>query len=711
MNQSPKRYLVTAALPYANGPLHIGHLAGAYLSADIFSRFLRLQGKEVVFVCGSDEHGAAITIKAKKEGISPQEIIDKYHALFVDTFEKIGIKFDIYHRTSAPLHHETAQEFFKYLYDHQQFTVQETEQYYDVQANQFLADRYITGTCPKCSNPNAYGDQCENCGSTLNPTELIEPRSTLSGDKPILKKTKHWYLPLNEHETWLKDWIENGMLEGQKHHDPEEWKAHVLGQCKSWLDGGLQPRAMTRDLEWGVDVPASIPESEGKKLYVWMDAPIGYISATKQWALDQGNPDLWKKYWQDSDTSLVHFIGKDNIVFHCLIFPIILKAHGEYNLPVNVPANQFLNLEGQKISTSRNWAVWVHEYLQDFDGLQDVLRYNMIKNMPEQRDSEFTWKNYQETTNTELVNNIANFVNRVVVLINKYYAGVVPDFDPNEEFISGSNYADSYYDVELIDLYDKVQELSDSLYKYDFRGGLKSLMEISSIGNSLLQNNEPWKSFKENPEQTAIVLNLALQIVAVLRVCMRPFMPFTSDKLSAMLNLPNLQEKGELQEIMELLANGGCLIEPNHKINEAVHLFVRVTDEVVAQQVQKLTATAPVANEVTSYEPLKPSIQFEDFAKLDLRTGKIIDAKKVNGAKKLLELKVDLGFEQRTVVSGIAEHYEPQAIIGQNVVLVANLAPRTLRGIESQGMILMAEDSAGKLHFTQSETLAGFTVK
>jgi len=711
MNQSPTRYLVTAALPYANGPLHIGHLAGAYLSADLYSRFLRLQGKEVVFVCGSDEHGAAITIKAKKEGISPQEIIDKYHALFVDTFEKIGIKFDIYHRTSAPLHHETAQEFFKYLYDHQQFTVQETEQYYDLQANQFLADRYITGTCPKCSNPNAYGDQCENCGSTLNPTELIEPRSTLSGDKPVLKKTKHWYLPLNEHETWLKDWIENGQLDGKKHHDPEDWKAHVLGQCKSWLDGGLQPRAMTRDLEWGVDVPASIPESEGKKLYVWMDAPIGYISATKQWAIDQGDADLWKKYWQDPDTSLVHFIGKDNIVFHCLIFPIILKAHGSYNLPVNVPANQFLNLEGQKISTSRNWAVWVHEYLEDFEGLQDVLRYNMIKNMPEQRDSEFTWKNYQETTNTELVNNIANFVNRVIVLINKYYGGIVPDFDPNEEFISGSNYTDSYYDVELIDLYDKVQELSDSMYKYDFRGGLKSLMEISSIGNSLLQNNEPWKSFKENPAQTAIVLNLALQIVAVLRVCMRPFMPFTSDKLSAMLNLPNLEEKGELQEVMELLANGGCLIEPNHKINEAVHLFVRVTDEVVEQQVQKLKATAPVTIEATTYEPLKDSIQFEDFAKMDLRTGKIIAAKKVSGAKKLLELQVDLGFEQRTVVSGIAEHYEPESIVGQHVVLVANLAPRTLRGIESQGMILMSEDNTGKLFFVQSETVAGLTVK
>ena len=703
--------MVTAALPYANGPLHIGHLAGAYLSADLYSRFLRLQGKEVVFVCGSDEHGAAITIKAKKEGISPQEIIDKYHALFVDTFEKIGIKFDIYHRTSAPLHHETAQEFFKYLYDHQQFTVQETEQYYDLQANQFLADRYITGTCPKCSNPNAYGDQCENCGSTLNPTELIEPRSTLSGDKPVLKKTKHWYLPLNEHETWLKDWIENGQLDGKKHHDPEDWKAHVLGQCKSWLDGGLQPRAMTRDLEWGVDVPASIPESEGKKLYVWMDAPIGYISATKQWAIDQGDADLWKKYWQDPDTSLVHFIGKDNIVFHCLIFPIILKAHGSYNLPVNVPANQFLNLEGQKISTSRNWAVWVHEYLEDFEGLQDVLRYNMIKNMPEQRDSEFTWKNYQETTNTELVNNIANFVNRVIVLINKYYGGIVPDFDPNEEFISGSNYTDSYYDVELIDLYDKVQELSDSMYKYDFRGGLKSLMEISSIGNSLLQNNEPWKSFKENPAQTAIVLNLALQIVAVLRVCMRPFMPFTSDKLSAMLNLPNLEEKGELQEVMELLANGGCLIEPNHKINEAVHLFVRVTDEVVEQQVQKLKATAPVTIEATTYEPLKDSIQFEDFAKMDLRTGKIIAAKKVSGAKKLLELQVDLGFEQRTVVSGIAEHYEPESIVGQHVVLVANLAPRTLRGIESQGMILMSEDNTGKLFFVQSETVAGLTVK
>jgi len=535
---TPKRYLVTAALPYANGPLHIGHLAGAYLSADIYSRFLRLQGKEVVFVCGSDEHGAAITIKAKKEGISPKEIIDKYHALFVDTFEKMGIKFDIYHRTSEPLHHDTAQEFFQYLYDHKQFEELESEQYFDVQANQFLADRYIMGTCPKCGNPNAYGDQCENCGSTLNPTELVEPRSTLSGEKPILKTTKHWYLPLNKHEQWLKEWIENGKLEGKNHHDPEDWKSHVLGQCKSWLDGGLQPRAMTRDLEWGVDVPKDIPHSEGKKLYVWMDAPIGYISATKQWAMDQGKPQEWKKYWQDDESSLIHFIGKDNIVFHCLIFPIILKAHGKYNLPINVPANQFLNLEGQKISTSRNWAVWVHEYLEDFDGMQDVLRYNMIKNMPEQRDSEFTWKSFQETNNNELVNNIANFVNRVVVLINKYYEGKVPDFDPNTEFISGSNYNESYYDVELIDLYDKVQEMSDSLYRFDFRGGLKSLMEISSIGNALLQNNEPWKTIKTDPKKTAIVLNLALQIVAVLRVCSDPFMPFTAEKLSKLLNLP-----------------------------------------------------------------------------------------------------------------------------------------------------------------------------
>ena len=707
---TPKRYLVTAALPYANGPLHIGHLAGAYLSSDIYCRFLRMQGKEVVFVCGSDEHGAAITIKAKKEGITPKEIVDKYHALFVDTFDKMGIKFDIYHRTSEPLHHETAQEFFKFLYDNQQFTEQESEQYFDVQANQFLADRYIMGTCPKCSNPNAYGDQCENCGSTLNPTELIDPRSTLSGEKPILKTTKHWYLPLNQHEVWLKEWLENGNLEGKHHHDPEDWKAHVLGQCKSWLDGGLQPRAMTRDLEWGVDVPKSIPNSEGKKLYVWLDAPIGYISATKQWAINQGNPDLWKKYWQDEETSLIHFIGKDNIVFHCLIFPIILKAHGDYNLPINVPANQFLNLEGQKISTSRNWAVWVHEYLQDFEGMQDVLRYNMIKNMPEQRDSEFTWKNFQETNNNELVNNIANFVNRVIVLINKYYGGKVPDFDPNVEFTSGSNNTESYYDVELIDLYDKVQEMSDALYHFDFRGGLKSLMEISSIGNSLLQNNEPWKTIKTDPDLTAIVLNLALQIVAVLRVCSRPFMPFTSDKLSNLLNLPNLEEKGELQEIMELLANGGCLIEPNHQINEANHLFVRISDEVIEQQIAKLHTNNPVEKNI-NFEPLKPTISFDDFAKLDLRTGKIIEAKKVSGAKKLLELKVDLGFEQRTVVSGIAEHYEPEKIIGTKVVLVANLAPRALRGIESQGMILMAEDENMKLHFVNAEIEGGFGVK
>lgn len=710
MMNTPKRYLVTAALPYANGPLHIGHLAGAYLSADIYSRFLRLQGKEVVFVCGSDEHGAAITIKAKKEGISPKEIIDKYHALFVDTFEKMGIKFDIYHRTSAPLHHETAQEFFQYLYDHKQFEELESEQYFDVQANQFLADRYIMGTCPKCGNPNAYGDQCENCGSTLNPTELIEPRSTLSGEKPILKTTKHWYLPLNNHEQWLKDWIENGKLDGKNHHDPEDWKSHVLGQCKSWLDGGLQPRAMTRDLEWGVDVPKDIPHSDGKKLYVWMDAPIGYISATKQWAMDQGKPEEWTKYWQDDDSTLIHFIGKDNIVFHCLIFPIILKAHGKYNLPINVPANQFLNLEGQKISTSRNWAVWVHEYLEDFDGMQDVLRYNMIKNMPEQRDSEFTWKNFQETNNNELVNNIANFVNRVVVLINKYYEGKVPDFDPNTEFISGSNYNESYYDVELIDLYDKVQEMSDSLYRFDFRSGLKSLMEISSIGNALLQNNEPWKTIKTDPEKTAIVLNLALQIVAVLRVCADPFMPFTAEKLSKLLNLPSIEEKGELQELMELLANGACIIEPEHQISEANHLFVRISDEVIEQQINKLHQSNQ-QNTSRTYEPLKPTISFDDFAKIDLRSGKIIQAKKVSGAKKLLELTVDLGFEQRTIVSGIAEHYDPEKIVGTNVVVVANLAPRALRGIESQGMILMAEDENNVLHFVNAITGGGNSVK
>ena len=711
---APKRYLVTSALPYANGPLHIGHLAGAYLPADIFVRFLRLMDKEVVFICGSDEHGAAITVKAKKEGITPQEIIDKYHSLFKDTFEKIGISFDIYHRTSSPLHHETSQDFFRTLYKKGEFTEQESEQYYDEEAQQFLADRYIVGTCPKCGNPEAYGDQCERCGSSLNPTDLINPRSTLSGATPVLKKTAHWYLPLDKHEGWLRDWIENGTLDGKMHHDPEDWKNHVLGQCKSWLDQGLQPRAMTRDLEWGVDVPPEIPGAVGKKLYVWLDAPIGYISATRQWAADKGKD--WKDYWQDEDSALIHFIGKDNIVFHCLIFPVILKAHGDYVLPVNVPANQFMNLEDRKISTSKNWAVWVHEYVADFPGLEDVLRYNMIKNMPEQKDSEFTWKGFQETNNNELVNNLANFVHRVMVLTNKFYEGKVPDFDENVEFVSsmGEN-ENAYHETEILDLHDRLLEVVQSIHDYNFREGLKALMEISSSGNQLLQFNQPWALQKSQPEVVAAVMNAAIQIVAALSVACRPFLPFTSDKLRDMLNLPKIEEKGELQTLLEKLGEGEPIIEAGVQLGQPEHLFSRIGDEIIEAQIEKLKASEAAATPApaNNFEPMKETISYEDFIKMDIRTGTILEAERIPKADKLLKLLVDLGFEKRTIVSGIAEHFAPEEVVGKKVVVLANLAPRKLRGVDSQGMILMAENAEGKLGFvsTTADFGEGLVVK
>ena len=706
-----KRYLITAALPYANGPLHIGHLAGAYLSSDIFVRFLRLTGKDVVFVCGSDEHGAAITIKAKKEGTTPEAIVDKYNASIKSTFEKIGLSFDMYHRTSAPLHHETSQGFFRRLNDNGEFLEKTTEQYFDVSAQQFLADRYIIGTCPKCSHTEAYGDQCENCGSTLSPTELIEPRSTLSGETPVLKETTHWYLQLDKYEAWLREWIEHGTVDGQQLHVPSEWKNHVIGQCKSWLDGGLQPRAMTRDLDWGVDVPQELAGSKGKKLYVWLDAPIGYISATKQWAADNGKD--WTTYWQDEETALLHFIGKDNIVFHCIIFPAILKAHGDYILPVNVPANQFMNLEGKKLSTSKNWAVWVHEYLEEIPGREDELRYNLIKNMPEQRDSEFTWKGFQETTNNELVNNLANFINRVVVLTNKYYEGVVPEFDPNDAFIDARNQMEtSFHDSELLALHDQVQEVCDHIRQYDFRAALTSLLSISSTGNQLLQFNEPWKAIKNDPKLVKAVMNVALQIVAVLSVACRPFLPFTSDKLRTLLNLPAIKDAGELNDILDKLSEGTSILEVGHKIGAPLHLFTKVEDSVIDAQIEKLNASAAASAEVT-YEPIKETITFEDFTKLDIRTGTILEAEKVKKTKKLLKLIVDIGLEQRTVVSGIAEFFDPEKIIGQQVLLLANLAPRKLRGIESQGMILMAENEKGELGFVSPTDGfgAGFTVR
>lgn len=698
--EEPKRYLVTSALPYANGPLHIGHLAGAYLSADIFVRFLRLNGKDVVYVCGSDEHGAAITIRAKKDGTTPQAIVDKYHESLKSTFEKIGISFDIYHRTSADIHHETSQEFFRNLYQKGEFIEQTKEQYFDPTANQFLADRYIVGTCPKCNHPEAYGDQCENCGSTLSPTELIEPRSTLSGDKPVLKSTTHWYLPLDKYEAWLREWIETGKLKEELLHYPEDWKNHVLGQCKSWLDGGLQPRAMTRDLDWGVDVPQEIAGSEGKKLYVWMDAPIGYISATKQWAIDNGKD--WKPYWQDKETALVHFIGKDNIVFHCLIFPAILKAHGDYVLPVNVPANQFLNLEGRKLSTSKNWAVWVHEYVEEFAGKEDELRYNMIKNMPEQRDSEFTWKGYQETNNNELVNNFANFINRVIVLMNKYYQGVVPTINPDLQIVDSSNQLEmSFQEAELVDLHDRLQELAQHIRTYEFRAALKVLMEISSTGNQLLQFNEPWKTIKTDEETVKVVMNTALQVVAALSVACRPFLPFTSDKIRDILNLPRLKDQGEFMDVLEKICEGEVILSDGHQIGKPQHLFTKIPDEVIEAQVAKLEA-AEAANKGVSYEPVKETIAFEDFTKIDIRTGTILTAEKVKKTKKLLKLTVNVGLEERTVVSGIAEFFKPEDIIGQQVLILLNLAPRKLRGIESQGMILMAENEKGELDFVKA---------
>lgn len=693
----PKRYLVTSALPYANGPLHIGHLAGAYLSADIFVRFLRLAGEEVVFICGSDEHGAAITMRAMKEGVTPQEIIDKYHQLFEKTFQGIGISFDMYHRTSAPIHHETSQDFFRHLYRNGEFEEQESEQYFDESAQQFLADRYITGTCPRCSNPEAYGDQCERCGSSLNPTDLIEPRSVLSGSKPVMRTTRHWFLPLNKHEVWLREWIETGQLNGELHHNPEDWKLHVIGQCKSWLDGGLQPRSMTRDLDWGVDVPQEIPGSKGKKLYVWMDAPIGYISATKQWAADQGKD--WELYWKNKDTSLIHFIGKDNIVFHCLIFPAILKTHGDYNLPVNVPANQFMNLEGRKISTSKNWAVWVHEYLEDFPGKEDVLRYVMIRNMPEQRDSEFTWKGFQDSNNNELVNNLGNFVNRVLVLTHKYFEGVVPPCQEDDE-LNASEALGIRHSCrrELQLLANKLRTMEAYIRKFDFRSALQVLMDVSSAGNQLLQFNEPWKLYKTDPAATGTVLNACIQVVAALRVACRPFMPFTSDTISTFLGMANLQENGEWKDMLDKLDRGESLLPAGHQTGEPAHLFSRIGDEVIELEIQKLHASEPPVSTV-SYPPLKEAIQYDDFAKLDIRTGTILTAEKVKGADKLLQLSVDLGFEKRTIVSGIALHFDPVQITGKKVLVVANLAPRKLRGIESQGMILMAEDEAGVLGF------------
>ncbi|MEN7546807.1 methionine--tRNA ligase [Rapidithrix thailandica] len=669
-----KRYTVTAALPYANGPLHIGHIAGAYLPADIFVRFLREKEQDVAFICGSDEHGAAITIKALKESVTPKDIVDKFHKLNKETFEKFGIAFDMYHRTSASIHHETAQEFFKTLNAKGKFTLKESAQYYDEEAGQYLADRYITGTCPKCHNEGAYGDQCEKCGSSLTATDLINPKSVLSGQEPVLKKTTHWYLPMNEHEAWIKKWIEEGILNDQPHHDPKEWKNHVLGQCKSWIDGGLQPRAMTRDLEWGVKVP--LEEANGKVLYVWLDAPIGYISATREWARENGKN--WEDYWKKDDTKLIHFIGKDNIVFHCIIFPIILKAHGDgYILPNNVPANEFLNLEGEKISTSRNWAVWLHEYLEDFPEKQDVLRYVLTSIAPENKDSEFTWKDFQARNNNELVAILGNFVNRAMVLTHKYFDGEVP--------IRGEL---AQYDREVIEKVAEFPHKIEALIKqYRFKEAQFELMNLARLGNKYLADTEPWKLIKHDPDIVKTVLNIALQITANLGILMRPFLPQTADKISNMLGLKQMgwQHAGKMN-----------ILYPYDRLGNPVLLFEKIEDGVVEKQLDKLQKSKLASQPA---EPLKEETSFDDFMKMDIRIGTILHAEKVAKTKKLLKLSVDTGVDKRTVVSGIAEYFKPEEIIGKQVCVLANLAPRKIKGIESEGMILMAEDRDGSLSF------------
>jgi len=669
-----KRYTITSALPYANGPLHIGHLAGAYIPADIFVRFLRMKNKDVAFVCGSDEHGAAITIKAKKEGITPQEIIDKYNAQIKESFEQFGISFDIYHRTSAKIHHELSQEFFLNLYHKGEFVEKFSEQYYDEEYHQFLADRYIVGTCPNCHNEGAYGDQCEKCGTSLSPTDLINPKSTLSGKTPVLRETKHWYLPLDKYQSWLEKWL----LGGKK----DILKSNVYGQCSSWLKSGLQARSMTRDLDWGVDVP--LEEAEGKKLYVWLDAPIGYISATKQWALDTGKD--WEKYWKkqenpDDDACLIHFIGKDNIVFHCIIFPAILHAHGEYILPENIPANEFLNLEGDKLSTSRNHAVWLHEYLADFPNKQDELRYVLASILPETSDSEFTWKDFQARVNNELVAIFGNFINRVLVLSHKYFDGMVM---PASELTEKDK-------LVLSELERYPKAISTSLNQYRFREALSQFMNVARLGNKYLADEEPWKLIKTDEERVKTVLNIGLQIAANLAVLGQPFLPHTAAKLFDMLNF---QERSwDAAGKPQLLANG-------HQLGEAQLLFEKITDEQIDAQLAKLVeAKADNAKAAATAEPAKSNISFDQFTPLDIRTGKILSAEKVAKTKKLLKMTIDTGIDQRTVVSGIAEFFDPEDIIGKQVSILVNLEPREIKGILSQGMILMAEDADGRLDF------------
>lgn len=675
MIQNPKRYTITAALPYTNGPIHIGHLAGVYVPADIYARYLRQQGKDVAFICGSDEHGVAISMKAKKEGITPQEVIDKYNGIIKNSFEDFGISFDNYSRTSAQIHHDTASEFFRKLYDNGKFIEEVTEQLYDEKAQQFLADRFVTGTCPKCGNEEAYGDQCEKCGTSLNATDLINPKSTITGTKPVLKPTKHWFLPLDQYDTFLREWI----LEGHKN----DWKSNVFGQVKSWLDDGLKPRAVTRDLDWGIPVP--VEGAEGKVLYVWFDAPIGYISSTKEWAERVGKD--WEPYWKDQDTKLLHFIGKDNIVFHCVIFPAMLKAEGSYILPDNVPANEFLNLEGNKLSTSKNWAVWLHEYLIDFPEKQDVLRYALTANAPETKDNDFTWKDFQARNNNELVAIFGNFINRVVVLSNKYYDGIIPQ--PNE--LSEVDKA------TLTELKAYPAVISSSLERYRFREALGELMNVARLGNKYLADEEPWKIVKENPERVKTQMYVALQIAAALSVLAEPFLPFTSQKLKTILKLDNSFGWNDISHKSDLVPAG-------HQIGQAELLFAKIEDEEIQKQIDKLEATK-AANKAENQPvvPQKEVATFDDFTKLDLRVGTIVEAEKIPKDSKLLVLKVDTGIDVRTIVSGIAKHFSPEDVIGKRVTVLANLTSRAIRGVESEGMILMTENAEGKLVFVNPD--------
>ena len=674
---SSKRYTVTAALPYTNGPIHIGHLAGVYVPADIYARYLRLTGNDVAYICGSDEHGVAIPMRAKKEGVSPQEIIDKYHTIIKQSFKDFGISFDNYSRTSSKIHHKTASDFFIDLHKKGDFIEEVTAQLYDAEANQFLADRFVVGTCPKCGFEESYGDQCEHCGTSHNGTDLINPKSAITGNTPTLKETKHWFLPLDKHESFLREWI----LDGHK----SDWKSNVLGQVKSWIDDGLRPRAVTRDLEWGIPVP--VDGGEGKVLYVWFDAPIGYISSTKEWAEREGKN--WEDYWQDENTKLVHFIGKDNIVFHCIIFPSMLKAHGGYILPENVPANEFLNLEGNKLSTSKNWAVWLHEYLEDFPNQQDVLRYTLTANAPENKDNDFTWKDFQAKNNNELVAIFGNFINRVVVLTNKYYDGQVPVAGEFTEVDEDTLAAIKHFP----------ESIGKSIQRYRFREASQELMNLARLGNKYLADEEPWKVIKVDKERVKTIMYVALQISAALAVVSEPFLPFTSDKLKKMLHISNENERS-----WNDVSEKEILLPSNHQIGSAELLFSKIEDKTVTTQLEKLAATKK-ANEQENkvIEPQKETIDFEDFTKLDMRVGTILEAVKVAKTKKLLQLKVDVGIDVRTIVSGIAESFSPEDIIGQQVTVLTNLAPRKIRGVESQGMILMTDTPDGKLAFVEPE--------